>query len=226
MLVGAFLGAACSLACVSVDSQVSEALRGWDVPGDLEKAINLSEAFAHGTGAAAILISVLVIAEAHRKAVLFAVILTIASGLLANGAKSAFVRVRPHSVDHIVVEDVSGSIAMPSGARAASDSEIVSRDVVFADFWDARQRSFPSGHAATAWGLAIGLSLVFPRGVFIFAMLAVLACVQRLTSGAHFPSDVFAGAAIAFLCCLVLLWLPMTRKLLDDDSSGQRIVPN
>lgn len=220
MLCGLLLGAVCSFACVSIDSQLSDSFRGWDVPGDLEKAINLSEAFAHGTGAAAILISVLVVAVGKRQAVFFALILTIASGLLANGAKSAFVRVRPHSVDRIMVGDVSGPVAVPADARAGSDLDGGSRDVVSADFWDARQRSFPSGHAATAWGLAIGLSLVFPRGTAIFVMLATLACVQRLTSGAHFPSDVFAGAAIAFFCCLVLLWLPKTRKLLDVESSG------
>ncbi len=83
-------------------------------------------------------------------------------------------------------------------------------------FWDARQRSFPSGHAATAWGLAMGLSLAFPRASWIFGMLAISASVQRLTSGAHFPSDVLAGAVLAFLCCAALLSLPLTRELLTQ----------
>ena len=220
MLVGVLLGTIMSVASVSSDTRISDSLREWDVPGDLEKAIQLSEAFAHGSGAAAILFSVYIVSVGNRRAVIFAVLLTVASGLIANGAKSAFVRVRPHSVDRIVVDDAASSTTIPEQIGGPAATNPVARDIVAADFWDARQRSFPSGHAATAWGLAIGLSLVFPRGLAIFVILSVLACVQRLTSGAHFPSDVFAGASIAFFCCFIMLWLPMTRKLLTNNSIG------
>ncbi len=39
-------------------------------------------------------------------------------------------------------------------------------------------------------------------------MLAVLACFQRIESGAHYPSDVLAGAAIAFLFAACFLAVP------------------
>lgn len=202
-----YLGAAslsfCLLAWVGStwDSQIAQFLSVEGLPGDLRKAVNLSEAFAHGIGAAAILIAVYVSsAKASRPKVLVAILLTVVSGVVANGMKSLFVRIRPHSVDKVLVQKEDSE----SEVSAADDS----REIVEASFWDSRQRSFPSGHSATAWGLAIGLAYAFPRGSIIFGMLAVSACVQRLTSGAHFPSDVLAGSAIAFFCSAFLMLLP------------------
>jgi undecaprenyl-diphosphatase len=57
-------------------------------------------------------------------------------------------------------------------------------------------QSFPSAHAATAVGLAIGLSALHPRGRWLFAAFALLAVVQRIEAQAHFSSDVLAGAAV------------------------------
>ncbi|HBE71417.1 MAG TPA: hypothetical protein DDW52_25000 [Planctomycetaceae bacterium] len=79
-------------------------------------------------------------------------------------------------------------------------------EMVEADFWDSRQRSFPSGHSATAWGLAIGLCLAFPRASGVLVFVATLASIQRISSGAHYPSDVLAGAAIACFWATVILW--------------------
>jgi membrane-associated phospholipid phosphatase len=168
------------------------------VPGDIKKAINLSEVFAHGLGAAAILGSVLLLTQRSRSVVWCAVLITLVSGLTANGLKGCFVRVRPHAQESI---RVAGHGAPDSGREEVQES-----------FWDSRQRSFPSGHAATAWGLAIGLGLVFPKGIWLFASFATLASLQRLISGAHFPSDVLAGAAIAFFCAALLLSSPRFRQ--------------
>jgi len=60
-------------------------------------------------------------------------------------------------------------------------------------------QSFVSAHAATAWGLAIGLSWVFPKGRILFFTIAIFASIQRVTSFAHWSSDVLFGTAVAFL---------------------------
>jgi membrane-associated phospholipid phosphatase len=65
-------------------------------------------------------------------------------------------------------------------------------------------QSFPSAHTATAVGLAIGLTSLYPRGWWLFALLAALAGWQRIHSHSHFLSDVLAGAALGLLvgaCC-------------------------
>jgi membrane-associated phospholipid phosphatase len=45
-------------------------------------------------------------------------------------------------------------------------------------------------------------------------MLAVLASVQRIESGAHYPSDVLAGMAIAFIIAACALASPGIRRQL------------
>ncbi len=219
-----FGGALASLlACVgifSVDQNLSTMLRNLEMPGDLRKAIDLSEAFAHGFGASVILGSILLVAARRRKAIWVAIGITLVSGLVGNGLKCCFVRIRPHAQHAIRVSEhgsaATGSVdqqASAVGAGADSGSPV---EVVEKNFWDARQRSFPSGHAATAWGLAIGLSLVFPRGTWLFGILAIVACVQRVTSGAHYPSDVIAGAGVAFLCGAGALFVPGIRDTLTE----------
>lgn len=66
-------------------------------------------------------------------------------------------------------------------------------------------QSFPSGHTATAVGLAAGLVWLYPNGRFLFPALAALVGCQRVVSCAHYPSDVLAGAAAGSLVALLFL---------------------
>ncbi len=182
------------------DQPFSTFLRQLKLPGDLQKAISLSEAFAHGVGVVFILLAVSVVAVDRRRAVYIAILITALSGVTANILKATVVRVRPHAAG---LQVIGHNVSSTNSADAAERS-----------FWDARQRSFPSGHAATAWGLAIGLSLVFLRGWWIFGTLAMLASVQRIESGAHYPSDVLAGMAIAFFVAACTLATSGVRKQL------------
>ncbi len=200
LLLAAVLAGIASPLAMLFDRPASVFLRQIKLPGDLQKAIALSEAFAHGLGVAFILSSVYVIAVNRRRAVIIAILITAISGVTANVLKATVVRIRPHA----------------EGLRVIGHYETTSQttEAVERSFWDARQRSFPSGHAATAWGLAIGLSLVFLRGWWIFGTLAVLACVQRIESGAHYPSDVLAGMSIAFIIAACALASPSIRRQL------------
>lgn len=60
------------------------------------------------------------------------------------------------------------------------------------DYW-----SFPSGHAATIVSLAAALTILWPRHVLFYAFLAAIVALGRVVVGAHYPSDVLAGAFIA-----------------------------
>ncbi len=58
--------------------------------------------------------------------------------------------------------------------------------------------AFPSGHAAFAVLTACSLLPGAPRRArIVLVACAVLVCIARVSSGAHFPADVVAGALIA-----------------------------
>ena len=77
--------------------------------------------------------------------------------------------------------------------------------------------SFPSDHAAVFIGLAITIYVIRPRlGMFLAAWLAVVEC-SRIYTGAHYPSDVLGGAALAGMS----VWASQSPLLL---AVGRRVV--
>ncbi|MCZ7413464.1 bifunctional phosphatase PAP2/diacylglycerol kinase family protein [Streptomyces sp. WMMC897] len=68
--------------------------------------------------------------------------------------------------------------------------------------------SFPSGHSASAAAFATGVALESRGGGTALAPLAAAVAFSRVYTGAHYPSDVLAGAAIGVGAAVV------TRRLL------------
>ena len=56
--------------------------------------------------------------------------------------------------------------------------------------------SFPSGHAASAAAFATGVSLEMPALAVGVGGLATAVAASRVVTGAHYPSDVAAGAVL------------------------------
>ena len=59
--------------------------------------------------------------------------------------------------------------------------------------------SFPSGHSAAAFAVALAMAGLVPGGP-AFAALAFAVALSRIYLGAHYPLDVAAGALIGILC--------------------------
>jgi len=64
--------------------------------------------------------------------------------------------------------------------------------------------SFPSGHTITAFACAAALGWFVPRWRWPLLALAALVGVSRVAVGAHYASDVVAGAAIGVLSAVAL----------------------
>ncbi|MET9912456.1 phosphatase PAP2 family protein [Streptomyces sp. NPDC006476] len=56
--------------------------------------------------------------------------------------------------------------------------------------------SFPSGHTAAAAAFTAAVAPSWPAAGAVCAVPAALVALERVQSGAHYPSDVAAGAAI------------------------------
>ncbi len=76
--------------------------------------------------------------------------------------------------------------------------------------------SFPSGHTTTVFAAAVALSLFKPSWRAGFFTVAALIGVVRVLAGAHYPSDVLAGAALGSTVASVLGRSFRTRGLLFD----------
>jgi membrane-associated phospholipid phosphatase len=67
--------------------------------------------------------------------------------------------------------------------------------------------SFPSGHASLAFAIATAFSICVPRLAAASYVVAVMVAVERVLEGAHYPSDVIAGAGCGILAALVAMRL-------------------
>ncbi len=190
------------------------------LPGDLVRLLNLSEVFGYSPSAAIILLAAMILDPSlvHRRTAASSqrgtagratcrmpvisadairmVGMTFTGGLTTDLVKLLVTRVRPYAARldvHAVAIDTFSNIEGVAGAA---------------------MRSFPSGHAAVAAGLASALCWRYPRGAPLFVVLAASAAAQRLTSGSHYVSDVAAGAAIA------VAWAAFWVRSADRSSLG------
>ncbi|MBS0208496.1 MAG: phosphatase PAP2 family protein [Planctomycetes bacterium] len=151
---------------------------------------HVAETFGNGIGVVIIVVAVAMLDPAARRSIGWLLGASIGSGLAADLLKLLIGRMRPrHWLD----------------PRQNLSPEALDTFVGWLPFGQGGSglQSFPSAHTATAVGLALGLSAIYPRGRVLFFALAALVAAQRVTSDAHHLSDVLAGAAVA---CLIAPW--------------------
>jgi membrane-associated phospholipid phosphatase len=72
-------------------------------------------------------------------------------------------------------------------------------ELVLGPSLDSGLDSFPSGHAANAFGAATFLAWFFPAVRVPLYLVAGLVAVSRVLRGSHFPTDVLAGAVLGIV---------------------------
>ena len=73
--------------------------------------------------------------------------------------------------------------------------------------------SFPSGHATTAFALALAVSAVWPQARIAMAVYALIIAASRLVLLAHHPSDVVAGAMVGIVGAMFVRYWFAARRL-------------
>ena len=73
--------------------------------------------------------------------------------------------------------------------------------------------SFPSGHATTAFALALAVSAVWPQARVAMAVYALIIAATRLVLLAHHPSDVVAGAMVGIVGAMFVRYWFAARRL-------------
>lgn len=166
--------------------------------GDLAKLVSLCEAFGYGGTVAFILLAAAILDPRGWRVLPRLAIAAYGAGLLAD------------------------LIKLPIGRHRPLDEKFVAENALQTfTTWGAHQhvhltQSFPSAHTATATGLACGLAFFYPRGTWLFIVLAILTGLQRMHSCEHYLSDVLAGAAVGALVGMLSTSPLFTNRWLDS----------
>jgi membrane-associated phospholipid phosphatase len=185
---------AAAAAAMPFDLVISQFCFDDRLPDPIPKILDLAETFGHGWGVLLILVATMVIGRFRLREMTRVVFCAFGAGLAADVVKLCVGRVRPYPFQF--QGDVLDTFL---GLFPFAHAENI-RDAFESDF-----QSMPSGHTATAVGLAVGLSTICPHARWFFAGMAALVAMQRVESMSHYVSDTLAGAALACLWCALCL---------------------
>ncbi len=170
------------LCIFTIDYSVGKHFTTLRLHGELRAFVDAAEHFGTPYGQILILLCLTVSTGWKERRVFRIFVGATAAGLVANILKLLIGRSRPKAFDfdnsHIL-DSFTGWLPFHSGGSLLE--------------------SFPSAHTASAFGFAALLAWAFPKGRVVFMLMGLLVGVQRTTAAAHFPSDIFAGAAIGWL---------------------------
>lgn len=198
---------ALTILALPFDLAISNWVKQNHIRGDLERLIMLCEVFGYGLTVVFVVITAAWIDVRGWRVAPRLLLGAFGSGMISNLGKIIVARWRPNSPFE------------PTGFR---DTFVTWLPWVWPDglpsAWNRGYASFPSGHSATAVGLALALSIFYPKATWWFAFLAGMAMLQRVESRAHYLSDTLAGAAVACLVTALLLhsrWLERRLRKLE-----------
>ncbi len=106
----------------------------------------------------------------------------------------------------VVTEALKFAIGRPRPAEAYANVRLLSPAFAV----DVRDPAFPSGHTSRAFALAAVLGLRERRWMPVLLPYAALVGLARVYEGAHYPTDVLAGAVLGFAIG-ALFWALDTR---------------
>jgi membrane-associated phospholipid phosphatase len=87
--------------------------------------------------------------------------------------------------------------------------------------WTSEYAALPSGHATTAFAVAVAIGTLWPRARTVLWIYALLIAVSRVVVTAHYPSDVLTGAVVGVVgALLVRRWFALRGLAFSIGSDG------
>lgn len=209
-LIGATVGCISLAGFLSffVDLNVSWGLNQQHLLKSIHRTLELAEPFGDFAGVLLVAIGIAVLQPLARKQIPLLVLAVATAGLTADIFKALVGRIRPNNLDWSIVHNVgdtfTGWLPLIHGG------------------W--KNQSFPSAHTATAWGLAILLVRLFPRGKWFFPCVAACVGLQRVETGSHYLSDAIFGTAIGIGISCLWLKSPLFSDFLPVETTDSREV--
>ena len=155
--------------------------------GDIRGIIGRGEWFGHGYGILMVMLMIYALDRANRYRIPRVAACAFLPGLAVVLVKVVVNRTRPRSFDF---------------------SNTIDQTFTGLNFFtkmSSAYQSFPSGHTATAVGLAVVLSRLYPHGRNLFAFFAVWVALQRMFFESHFLSDTICGALLGYFIAKAFL---------------------
>jgi membrane-associated phospholipid phosphatase len=197
-------------ASLPLDLPVASWVKTHGLPRELDRLLDFMEIFAHGTGITTLFIALLAIDRSLRSRPAWPGVFVrmaatvITAGICTSTLKAVVERVRPRAADLGSLASVFGTFGTSALIDGRGGADVM---------------SFPSGHAGAAAAFAAALAWRYPDGARAFAVVALLAALQRVSSSAHYPSDIAFGAAIGLVAASVWLGTPPEAAVSHADRS-------
>ena len=121
---------------------------------------------------------------------------TMAAALLALGGGRTGRRAAGHGLASLAVTSAVVNVAVKRLARRRRPDRLAGEVPLARHVRMPSSRSFPSGHAATAFAFATGVGHVSPSAAVPLRALAALVAYSRVHTGVHYPADVLAGSLL------------------------------
>lgn len=184
-------GAAGVVVLWPLDGPAMDLVRRAPLGGDVKRELEALQQYGQLAFSLIIAAVVFILDPANRRRLLDWLAAGIAAALVSNGLKYMIARPRPSQHDPAHIVGLFGSYPVRRGDGSYVMETGFSGGYALA--------SMPSRHAVFAVLSSVVLATIVPRLRWLFVGLALLVCIARVWTQAHYPTDVVAGAALGLI---------------------------